>query len=117
MLPQVVNQYLLLVLPTVVLAGWGIALACRRSALRWWGVWAGCCLLAGGGFLALRTPAATLLHPRPAETVLREGTEGTEGTEETELPNLKSVAEIRSCIAASGGRPTLVEFYTDLGFG
>ena len=106
-LPQVINQNLLIVLPFVVLGVWAVVLLWRRSSWRWWAGWAfgGAVVLAAG--LGLRTPTATLIHP-PAD-----------GEEENrvEIISFESIAEVRAAIDASGGRPTLVEFYADYGVG
>ena len=105
LLPQVINQYLLIVLPFVVLSVWAVVLLWRRSSWRWWASWTfGCAVVLAAG-LALRTPSATLIHPDAAED---------EGNF-IEIISFARAAEVRACIDASGGRPTLVEFYADYG--
>jgi hypothetical protein len=137
MLLQFLNQYFLVLLPAAVLAGCGVGLVLRRPRWGWWAAWAVLCLATGGGLLALRTPAATLTAFRaagPAATLIAfrpaqpaEATPGDAGTELVaagesliridDTPQLNSVAEIRGFLADSGGKPTLVEFYTDYGLG
>jgi hypothetical protein len=123
MLPQLLNRYLLLTLPLLVLAGWAVVLMVRRARRRWWLAWGGLGVVLVAGFFSLRTPAATVTEFRPAPSpAVEEAATETPSAESLaalvkvgETPPFTSAEEIRRFIASSGGKPTLVDFYTDFG--
>jgi hypothetical protein len=123
MILQFLNRYVLLLLPLLVVGGWAIGLLVRRVGRKWWLAWGGLCVLLVAGFFSLRTPAATLtvFRPTPLPPVEETGTAPgrTVAPPAVELisatPQFNGAEEIRSFLAASGGKPTLVDFYTDFG--
>jgi hypothetical protein len=123
MVLQFLNRYVLLLLPLLVVGGWAVGLLLRRAGRRWWLAWGGLCALLVAGFFSLRTPAATLTMFRPMPSPPVEETETAPGSPDaapvaeliSATPEFRSGEEIRSFLAASGGKPTLVDFYTDFG--
>lgn len=123
---QFLNQHALLLLGGGIVVVFALVLLLRRARRRWWGAWAVVCLALGSGFFYLRTPAATLYSP-PTQTEWVEYTpeEALAGPEALgvgdlfghEASTLESVEAIQGLIAASGGKPTLVDVYADYGFG
>ena len=91
----------------LVAAGW---LACRRASWRGWAAWAATGAALVGVLIYLRTPPATLRILQPATAP-----DGPSLLLEDVL-TFESPAAIRRFIAASGGRPTLVDVYADYGF-
>lgn len=106
---QWLNGYALLWVPIVVAAGTALVLVIRRSRVRWWAAWVAGVL----GFVL----GAPLL--RSAEGTVVENTTGDEGPPIVLGQSLEwdSADSVEQTVRASGGRPTLVEFYTDFGFG
>jgi hypothetical protein len=106
---QWLNGYALLWIPVVVAAGTAALLVVRRSRVRWWGAWVVALLGTAQGAALLRSADGTVVQTVPAPDgslfVSRESLEWT------------SADSIERAVRASGGRPTLVEFYTDYGLG
>jgi hypothetical protein len=123
MILQFLNRYALLLLPLLVVGGWAAGLLVRRAGRKWWLAWGGLSALLVAGFFSLRTPAATLTMFRPLSPTPVEETGTAPGYPDTSpvvervsaTPQFGSADEIRSFLAASGGKPTLVDFYTDFG--
>jgi hypothetical protein len=109
---QWVHQHDALLLMILVLGvSFALLLAYRRRSVRLWSVWVIAAGLGTSAALAIRTPAASLSeHTVPADDTAPAPT--TASTYEE--PTVKSVEDIRSLLA-KGGKPTLVEIYSDFG--
>lgn len=118
---QFLNQHALLlagggalIVPAVVLGLW-------RASRGWWAAWAVLGLALTGTFFALRTPAATLSSFEPAVADEPAAAEAEPAPVlvlvHEEIAGFDSVEAIRAKLAASAGKPTLVDFYADFGFG
>jgi hypothetical protein len=95
----------------------------RRARRRWWLAWGGLAVVLVAGFFSLRTPAATVteFQPVPSPVVEEAGTETVSAeafaalVKVGETPQFTSAEEVRRFLTSSGGKPTLVDFYTDFG--
>src|SRR5262245_56268724 len=107
---QLLNGYALLWAPALlalILAG---LLLYRRARPRWWAAWIAGCGAAVAGLALLRTPDTSIVQAAPADSGSGQFVEIASAEEWTTAGG--SIAE---AVANSGGRPTLVEFYTDFG--
>jgi len=106
---QWLNGYALLWVPIIVAAGTALVLVIRRSRVRWWAAWV-------AGVLGFAQGASLL---RSADGTVVENTQGDEGPPVVWRQSLEwnSADSVEQTIRASGGRPTLVELYTDFGLG
>lgn len=118
---EVFRQNNILIALAVLVVGGAVFLWYRGLGFRWWKLWACYSLVAGGLLLFLRTPAATLTdHYVPRDLEGRDSAAGPVAN--TFAPNWwqakkfepQSVAEIRDLLR-TGGKPTLVEVYSDYG--
>jgi hypothetical protein len=120
---QFLNGYFLVVVPLGLLAGIALLMAVRRVSQRWWIVWCGCGLLVAAGLFSLRTAAATVSHVESGDQALApvDGDSSLLIRPATDFPLVtlesepRTADEIRTLIATSNGKPTLVEFHTDYG--
>jgi thiol:disulfide interchange protein len=108
-LPQFLNQYVLLLLPILLLVAWAAWLAAHRGSRKWWVVWLCLCVGLFAGIRTVRTPAATLTFFGTAEKGEAPGQEG------PQVLQFTRPQDVRKAIANSGGKPTLVEVYADFG--
>jgi thiol:disulfide interchange protein len=112
MVLQFLNQYGLLLLPLGLLAFGAIVLIRKRSSRKWWLTWVGLAALLAVGFFSLRTPAATLTYFQPSDPDSPDPV-----VQVSEVHQFADPEALRSFLATSGGKPTLVDFYTDFGVG
>jgi hypothetical protein len=104
---QLFNGYALLWAPALLILTFAGLLLYRRARLRWWAVWLAGCGAAVGGLPLLRTPDTSILRAAPADA---------EWVQFALPDEWMAAGSIEEAVADSGGRPTLVEFYTDFGF-
>ena len=121
-LERLLHQNNLLILGAGLLLAVAVVLVCRRLSWRWWLGWVALGVVVAGGLLGLRTPAATLSYhqapPPPDAAPAPEAPGQPLAAETTVLPSEftpTTAAGIASTLAASGGKPTLVEIYADFG--
>jgi hypothetical protein len=104
---QWLNGYALLWVPIAVAAGTALVLVVRRSRVRWWAAWVAAVLGFAQGATFLRSADGTVVENTPGDevppVVRRQSLEW------------ESADSVEQSVRASGGRPTLVEFYTDFG--
>ena len=121
LLPQFLNQYALLLLPILIMTAWATALIIRRSAFRRWLPWVGVWIVLLAAASYLRTPASTVTSFQPSASETDDLLRLQDRVESLhlirEVRPFTSPEEIRGFLAASRGKPTLVDFYTDFGFG
>ncbi|HJZ91712.1 MAG TPA: hypothetical protein VKE40_12630 [Gemmataceae bacterium] len=107
---QLLNGYALLWAPALLAGMFAGLLFYRRARRRWWVAWIAGCGAAVAGLALLRTPDTSILQAAPADVREVQFLAG-EGAEEW-----TAAGSIAGAVADSGGRSTLVEFYTDFGF-
>jgi hypothetical protein len=107
---QLLNGYALLWAPALVTVIFAGLLLYRRARRRWWAVWLAACGATVAGLALLRTPDTSFLLAAPADAGWVQLGESTSAEE------WLAAGSIEEAVADSGGRPTLVEFYTDFGF-
>jgi hypothetical protein len=110
---QWAHQHNLLLLGVSLIAITGLLPVLRRRSLRMWLLWLGFTGLIAAGLFSLRTSNASVTEhaqPAPADSELQQPETAVLYTE----PDLKSVEAIEHFLA-EGGKPTLVEIYSDFG--
>ncbi len=120
---QFLNAYFLVLVPLALMTGIALLLFLRRAPRRWWIVWGGSTVWVVAILLSLRTSAASVsqFQANDAERRPTNTADQAQDTEAELLPGTPDVSdpqtpdEVRSAIASSTGKPTLVEFYTDYG--
>src|SRR5262245_13748755 len=115
---QFLNQYFLLWAPLLFLGSAALILFVCRASRRWWLAWGAALVAAAATLFSLRTSSGTLSHYAVV------GGEAGQAEDQAlnieiirELFDPKSIEEIEAALATSDGKPTLVEFYTDVGLG
>jgi hypothetical protein len=109
---QWLNGYALLWIPGLLAIGFAGLLIYRRSRWRWWAVWTTGVAGAVSGLLLLPTAGGTVVAAMPASDLDSSGSILIRDPVQWD-----SVESIENAVLDSNGKPTLVEFYTDFGFG
>src|SRR6516225_9604809 len=105
---QLANQYFLIWVPSLLLAGSALAMLFYRASRPWWIAWATGLLAASAVLFTLRTPAATLLHRSSSSADRRQPRQADQNVTTTqELIDLTSVEQIEQALLAPDGKPTL----------
>jgi len=109
---QWLNGYGLIWIPALLAVGFAALLIRRRSRWRWWAAWATGVAGVVGGLLLLPTAGGTVVAAVPANELDSSGLVLIRNSVEWDSPE-----SIENAVLDSNGKPTLVEFYTDFGFG
>lgn len=109
---QWLNGYALLWAPALAALAAAAVLVVRRSRVRWRAGWLAACGGVAGGLVLLRTPSGEVVQPAAADDE-----EGGAVVVRHDSLEWDSADSIEQAVLAAGGRPTLVEFYTDFGLG
>jgi hypothetical protein len=109
---QFLNGYGIILIWGIVAYLTFLLLIRRRSRIRWWAVWTTGVATTFGGLVLLRTADSTVVAAIPSN---EDGAYGMIFLRES--VEWDSTESIEKAILASDGKPTLVEFYTDFGFG
>jgi hypothetical protein len=109
---QWLNGYALIWIPALLAVGCAGLLIYRRSRFRWWALWTAGVAGAVSGLLLLQTAGGTVVAAIPTNDFDSSGS-----ILIREPLEWDSVASIENAVLDSNGKPTLVEFYTDFGFG
>jgi hypothetical protein len=107
---QLLNGYALLWAPALLALMFAGLLVYRRARPRWWAAWLAGCGATVAGLALLHTPDTSILRAAPADAGWVQSGESAIAEE------WSAAGSIEEAVADSGGRPTLVEFYTDFGF-
>jgi|GEM_PF-5439701 len=109
---QFLNGYGIVLLWGVVVFSTYFLLIRRRSRIRWWTAWTTGVAATFTGLVFLRTADSTVIAAVPTDAGDESGMIPTRDYVEWD-----SAESIEKSVLASDGKPTLVEFYTDFGFG
>src|SRR5262245_24968430 len=108
---QFLNGYAIILVWGILAYLAAILLVRRRSRVRWWAVWTSGIAVTFTGLFLLRTADSTVIAAIPEQADDVSGMVPIQESLEWD-----SAESIEKTVLASGGKPTLVEFYTDFGF-